>query len=156
MNNPRTLQKGFTLIEVLIVISIMAIISMILVSSFSLFNKSQALDKDADLIVESLEEARSKTLASHNASQYGVYFASTTITIFTGTTYSSSSSTNRDFPLTLTDRVLSISLFGGGNNVVFNRLTGETGQYGTVVISSPTTSRTRTVTIHKTGVIETN
>lgn len=142
--------------EVLIVIGIMGILLVISVSTFSLFNKTQALDKDADLVVESLEEARSQTLSSQNASQYGVHFSANKITIFSGTTYSSSNSSNRDFLLASTDTIFSTTLNGGGSDVIFNRLTGETSQYGTVVISSPTTSRTRTVTIHKTGVIEFN
>ncbi len=125
-----------------------------MVSSFSLFNKSEALDKDTDAVVESLEEARSLTLSSQAASQYGVHFGTQKITIFTGTTYSSTSPSNKDISLATTDTILTISLTGGGSDVVFKRLTGETTQNGTVVISSPTTSKTRTVTIYKTGVIE--
>ncbi|MBA3550755.1 prepilin-type N-terminal cleavage/methylation domain-containing protein [Patescibacteria group bacterium] len=147
-------KKGFTLIEILIVISIIGIISTILMTSFSLFNKSEALDKDTDAVVESLEGARSLTLSSQNASQYGVHFGTSKITIFTGTSYTESASTNRDVVLSPTDTILTISLTGGGSDVVFKRLTGETTQNGTVIISSPSTSKTRTVTIYKTGVIE--
>ncbi|MDQ3076807.1 MAG: prepilin-type N-terminal cleavage/methylation domain-containing protein [bacterium] len=147
-------KKGFTLIEILIVVSIIGIISTILMTSFSLFNKSEALDKDTDAVVESLAEARSLTLASQDASQYGVHFDMNKVTIFIGTVYSSSASTNKDILLASTDTILTISLTGGGSDVVFKRLTGETTQNGTVIISSPNTSKTRTVTIYKTGVVE--
>ncbi len=56
--------KGFTFLEMLVVISLIAIVSLILVTSFNLFNKSEALDKDTDAVIESLQEARTMTLAS--------------------------------------------------------------------------------------------
>jgi Tfp pilus assembly protein FimT len=152
--NTSKLVSGLSLAEILIALGILALITSLLLSTFVSFRKEQALDKDTELIVEILEQARSETLSSKNASQYGVHFASGQITIFTGGVYSPSDSTNQDFILNATDTIITITLTGGGSDVVFNRLTGESNQYGTVVVSSPTTGRIRTVTIYKTGVIE--
>lgn len=123
-------------------------------TTFVAFRKNAALNKDTETVIETLRQARSETLSSQNASQYGVHISATKITVFTGSTYSPSDSTNRDFLLSPMDTIVTIDLVGGGSDVIFNRLTGETSQSGTVVISSPTTSKTKTVTIYKTGLVE--
>lgn len=145
---------GFTLTEILIVLGVMALLSGIIFSTFITFKKSEALNKDTETIVEVLRQARSQTMSSQNASQYGVHFTSSQVTIFTGATYSSSASSNQNFILSSTDTLLTISLVGGGTDIVFSRLSGETSQNGTVVVSSPDTSRIKTVTIYKTGLVD--
>ncbi len=154
---PRKNKKsGFTLIEILVVLAIVGLISIFIFTSLNNYKKFQALDKDKETIVQILRQARSQTLSSRNASQYGAHIASSTVTLFTGTTYSSSSASNQVFLLQASDNIMTISLNGGGSDVVFTRLTGETNQYGTITISSPTTSKTKTVTIYKTGLVEAN
>jgi prepilin-type N-terminal cleavage/methylation domain-containing protein len=150
------MKKGFTIIELLIVITILAIISAVVLTSLSSINTSQAIDKDAQAIVAYLDQAKSNTLASKDASQYGVRFASTTITLFKGSTYNSSEPENRTYLLNPATIIKTVSLTGGGLDVVFSRLTGETAQNGTILVSSTRASTTRTVTIYKTGAIESN
>jgi prepilin-type N-terminal cleavage/methylation domain-containing protein len=149
-------RRGFTLIEMLIVITIMGILVVSVLTIFTKINSSQAIDKDAQLLVETLRQAQSQTLSSQNASQYGVHIATTSVTLFTGTTYSSSDTSNKSFLFNTRDIVSTISLIGGSTNVVFKRLTGETDQSGTITLFSPAASSTKTVTIYKTGVIQSN
>ena len=142
---------GFTAVEILVVLSIMALLSTIGMSAFISSRKSHALKNDRDTIVETLSQAHNQTLASKNASAYGVNFASSRITLFTGTTYSSSDSNNKIFDLT-SGNSISTALAGNGSNIIFNRITGETDQSGTVTISSSATSTM--IRIYKTGTIE--
>ncbi len=146
--------SGYTLVELLIVLTISALLLGIITTSFFSFRKNQALQKDTELIVELLNQARNQTISSKNLSQYGVHFASSTVTVFTGTSYSSGDTSNQNYSLNSSDTVLSLSLTGGSTDVVFSRLNGEALQTGTVVISSPGLSQTKTVTIYSTGVIE--
>ena len=148
--------SGLTFIEFVIVLAILAVISVIVMSAFVNYRKNQSLEKDTETVVEVLGQARSQTLSSQNASQYGVRIGSDKITLFTGNTYSSSDPANRDFTLVSTDTIVTVSLAGGESDVVFQRLSGETNQNGTIVLSSPTISKTKTVTIYKTGLIESN
>lgn len=148
------MKKGFTLIEILIVIAIIGILTTISVSVFSTYRSVQSIDRDTDTVVEILRQARSETLSSENATTYGVHFASSTITLFAGSSYSGSNSTNQNFPLVSADTVLTVSLTGGGYDVVFNRLSGETNENGTIVLSSKTINRTHTITMYKTGLID--
>jgi len=152
----KVFKSGFSFIELFIVLSILAILIAIILSTFVSIRKNEALNKDTENIVQILRQARSETLTSQNASQYGVHFSAQMITIYTGPTYSSPNATNRDFILGEDDSIITINLASGGNNIIFNRLTGETNQNGIIVVSSPTTGRTKTVTVYKTGLVESN
>ncbi len=147
-------EGGLTTIELIVSLAILTVLTIVVLTSLISFKKNQSLSKDSGTVVEVLRQARNQTLSSKNSSNYGVHMATTTVTLFAGSSYSSGASTNQDFLLSSTDTILTISLAGGESNVVFNRLTGETAQNGTVVISSPDVSETKTVTIYKTGLIE--
>ena len=146
--------NGFTLVELLIVLSILALLIGITLTTFISFRKSQSLALDVQTITSVLRQARNQTLSSKNASVYGVHFSQGVVTLFTGATYTVGAATNEDFNLSGADTIVTISLAGGGSDVVFIRLTGETVQNGTIVVSSPSTSQAKTVTIYKTGLID--
>ena len=100
-------KNGFTLIEALITLAILGLMVTISVLAFKTFKTSQGLDKDTELVIETLQKARTQTLSSQNASVYGVHFASSTVTIFTGATYAAGASTNLAYPFYSADTVLS-------------------------------------------------
>ncbi len=142
--------------EVLVSMAIMAFISSIAVLSFSNLRISQSLSKETATVASLLSQARNLTIASKANNQYGVHLASTSITLFIGPTYSSSASTNSSFPLSNLVS-LSSSLIGGGSDVIFSHLDGETAQSGTItmsLIANPT--QTKTITIFATGVVQLN
>ncbi len=149
------LSKGFSLVEIIITLGILAIVSAIVLSSLSSNAGREALAKNTDASASVLTEARSLTISSKNASNYGVHLASTGPTLFTGTTYTAGAPSNR--PLTLNARVsiTNISLAGGGSDVVFSKLTGSTSQNGTFRVTLIADSSVyKTVTIYRTGLVE--
>jgi prepilin-type N-terminal cleavage/methylation domain-containing protein len=150
------MKRAFTIIELLIVIGILGLIAVIAIPSFATLNSNQALEKDTHSVVAYLDDAKSRTLASRNSSQYGVRFASTTITLFRGSTFNAADPENLVFYLNSTTYIKTATLTGGALDVVFSRLTGEANQTGTIVVASTRATTTRTVTIYKTGAIESN
>lgn len=147
--------KGFTLLELLVVIAIMSVIASLSVLSYSKSNKKQIVENGANALLSALEKARSETLGSKSDSRYGVYLSGNQAIIFKGTAYNANDATNEKTDLGSLVTLSSVSLSGGGSSVVFNRLTGETANSGTVVISLiASSSISKTVTIYPTGVAE--
>lgn len=151
-------QNGFTIIELFIVIVIMIIISTIVFSSLSSFSDDQAIRNTASDITSILNKARQDTLSSLNSTNYGVHFDSDKAVYFIGSVYSSSSSSNKT---TLFNQDVIIPStggldIGGGSEVVFDRLTGDTIG-GTIKIQLLSDgSKQKIITISKTGAISSN
>lgn len=145
--------KGFTFLEILFALSIIAIAITIVSFSFSKLNSQQTLDKSATLVVSVLDEARSLTLSSVGDSQYGVFLEASQLTLFKGSSYSSSDPSNVITELNTLVELKNINLAGGGASIVFKRLTGYTDEAGSLEIflkNSPETLRT--INISSTGV----
>jgi Tfp pilus assembly protein FimT len=148
---------GAVLVQILIVVLMIGILVTIVTPRFAELRQAQAIPVGVDEIAAVLNEARSRTLSDESGLQYGVHFASSAATLFSGTTYSSSASTNKVVTIDSQLSISSISLNGGGSDVIFNKLTGETDDYGTLIVKrASTTTGQRTITISKTGLISTN
>lgn len=84
--------SAFTLVEILLVISIFLIVIAMAVPAFSVFQKTSDLDSDSQEVINTLRLAQSKTVASEDAEQYGVYFDTSTqpnqYVLFKGSSYS--------------------------------------------------------------------
>lgn len=146
--------KGFTAIEILIVIAIAIIIAGISLSSFSALNKSQALGTETDTILSMIERARSRSISSENSSEYGVRFATSSAALFSGKNYSASSSNNEVENLNSRTNISSINLTGGASAFYFKKITGKPSATGTIVVSligEIGTSSSKTITIYSTG-----
>jgi prepilin-type N-terminal cleavage/methylation domain-containing protein len=144
MNN-----KGVTFIELMVVIGVLAIIFAMAVPSFIFFQKGSSLDNDAEEILNLLRLAQSKTLASEDSGQYGVYFQPPgQFILFKGADYSS-----RD---TSYDKTYSTSaaveIYDGSTEFVFDKITGFVDDPGYVslrLISEP--SDTKTIYVEGSG-----
>ncbi|MCR4311067.1 MAG: type II secretion system GspH family protein [Candidatus Taylorbacteria bacterium] len=151
------LRRAFTLAEILIVLAVMGIVSVLVVFSFSTITGREALFKKTDVVLSLLRSARGFTLSAKDASVYGVHFESGKAVLFTGSTYSADATSNKVELVSPSVSISSVSLAGGGSDVVFNQFTGETAQYGTVTLSLVASStQKKTITIFSTGISESN
>ena len=145
--------KGFTLIEILITIAIAGIIMLIVTGAFSSATGIKALEKDTGVVLSLLEQARNQTLSAKGALVYGVHFEADKAVLFSGASYSSSDPSNVIEPINPLVQISTIALAGGGSDVIFKRLTGETDQSGTVTFSI-VAGQTKVITIFTTGVAQ--
>lgn len=126
--------RGFSFIELVIVIGILTIISGVAI----LFLRSLVIQTDlsgnAKNIISTLNLAKSKTVSSEGASQWGAHFEADKFAIFKGATYNAGDANTKIYNLPTALEISTISLNGGGNNVLFTRITGQTSNYGTVTI----------------------
>jgi len=149
--------KGFTLIEIVIVLIIASILFVLATSAFSRFNKNQALGGSADSVLSVLAKARNQTLAGKDLYAYGVRLETDRVILFRGTPYDPATSTNETVLLSDLAFITDIALAGGGSDIYFERLSGKTSQSGTfrVALVSDENAST-TITIMPAGTVEKN
>jgi|SRR3989344_52070 len=152
-----SLQRGITALELLVVVAIMALLMVVVSTPFVEFRHNKILDTVTENILSVLSKARGNTLASKDAYQYGVHFENTQVVLFRGAIYNSSDMANEISLLDEALEISSISLIGGGADVLFDRLTGKTSQGGTIVVRvKSNTSKTKTITVNGTGIASVN
>lgn len=146
---------GFTFIEILIVLGILSVLATLSFNAFTRFNRAQVLESAVNNVVSVLEEARSRTLSSEGDTVFGVHFATSTsrVTLFQGTNYSSSSSSNKITTFSRLVTIATTTFETGGMDVVFERLTGKTMASGTIELLLMTEPpKTKTVVVEESGV----
>ncbi|MEI6528345.1 MAG: hypothetical protein WCO10_01575 [bacterium] len=157
MKKSLTSQKslsGFTLIELLVIIAISIVMASLVIFAFYNLLSSQSLSKDFSSVVALTERSRSMSMNSKNDSSFGVHFASTSATLFSGPSYSATSSLETYY-LNARTKISGISLTGGTSNIVFNKITGYASATGTVsLVLVSSTSSLKSLTVFQTGVIQ--
>lgn len=141
--------SGFTLIELMIVLAISAVL---VGGAVSLFHGSadKELENDVNAIVFTLEQAKGDALAGLYGKPHGVHFAAKSYTSFAGASLASGDHTTAytiAAPFTITT-----SITGGGNEIVFKRLTGDAVAAGTITLTDTSdASRTARITVGAQG-----
>jgi Tfp pilus assembly protein FimT len=149
---------GFTLIEIVIILGVLMIVLILSTSALYTLTRKTDLDTSRDNIVSTLNTARNKTLASEGSAQYGIYF-DTSLTpnryvLFQGPNYVSRNlSFDEIHNLSSSLEISSISFNGVNSEVIFNRLEGDTDNYGLVSIRSLSTNEIRIIYIYPSGEI---
>jgi len=151
--------RGFSLIEILLVIGILMIVLTLSLISFRVLTRKADLDVSLENIIIALNTAKNKTLASEGASRYGVYFDTNTpsrYVLFKGQDYISRDvAFDEIYVLPSAVVIPSLSLNGGGNEVVFNRLKGDTNNYGLIEVQSSNINEKRTIYVYSSGEVST-
>ncbi len=148
------MKKGFSIVEIAVVTAIGLILLTIVTSALLGLRDIQALNSSVEQITSVINEARAKTLSSENSLNHGVHFESARVVLFEGAVFTEPNATNRELKIPDLVEISSVTLNGGGQNLVFQKLTGETAQYGTIVARlKRDVSQTRTILIKLTGII---
>lgn len=128
--------RGFTVVETLIVLTILVILFSLLLSVFFNLADYRALERDCAEIRAYLEEARIYTQSSKLESSYGVYFNTDEIELFRGDSWATKEEILKTHQFNRSVSVSNTSL-GGANEVIFYRLFGEPSVYGEIKVSGP-------------------
>lgn len=129
--------KGFTLIEILIVITIMAFLVALTIPLGIQFYKNQQFDTIVDEVIQALRRAQWQAMSAKNDSSFGVYFKAGQYILFQGVSYIARNDEE------IFDFSNDIS-FSGISEVIFSKIEGIpssvgditlTGSYETAIIS---------------------
>ena len=143
---------GFTLIEVLIVVLIVLAILSIAITSGRNFNDSVNLENTAKGINSKIKLAKSRSVSALNGTNHSVHFEADKITVFEGSTFNVSASTNEVFTFSDNIRIDIPTGLSGGDDLIFDRLVGSTSNTGNIdieVISD--SSETKQIIVNSDG-----
>lgn len=138
--------KGFTAIEILLTVGVIAVTAGLTIPMFRQYQMSADLDTSTEHLVQALRGAATLSQTGKQDSAWGVYFPDGTL--FAGDAYAER---NPDFDVTLP---LAPTIETSGlTEVVFSRLDGLPKTTGSVFVTSTVTNAYREIIIDANGVI---
>jgi len=145
--------RGFTLVEILMVVTLVGIVTALLLQGFSRYAYRQSFEQFVSEVQDETVEARAQTMASLNNTTYGIYVGADTVEFFPGTTPIVGDAANTILPIPA--EVTVTTAFSSGNQyTTFKRLTGEATATGTIEFVDTRTVATRIITISAAGLVE--
>jgi prepilin-type N-terminal cleavage/methylation domain-containing protein len=156
MMNFSKFSRGYTLVELIAVVAIISILMVIIIPSFTDFRRNSQLNVAAMNLVTLLNKARTLSISGKNDTQYGVHLEASKAVLYRGATYVSNASTNETYSFDSGLSLSSITINGGGSEVLFDRWTGATNNDASMVLSVTGTSKSTTLLVRNTGIITPN
>lgn len=148
------MKKGFSIVEIVVVTAIGLILLTIVTGALLGLRDIQALNSSVEQITSVINEARAKTLASENFLSHSVHFEMTRVVLFEGMVFAEPNVSNKELKISDLVEISSVTLNGGGQDLIFQKLTGETGQYGIVTVRlKKDVSQIRDILIKPAGII---
>lgn len=126
--------KGFSSLEIIIVIAVAGILLAISVNSFQVAQIKKNQDEIIQTITTSLDEQKVNTQTGKNSQHYGVKFNSSDFTLFTGNSYNPSSDQNKIIVINPQFEITE-TLSNSDNIIYFTKLTGDINEIATITIS---------------------
>jgi Tfp pilus assembly protein FimT len=139
--------SGFTIVELLLILAIVAIMSAATTPFMSRIVSQNNMDVTVDNIISSLRKAQSYSVNGRDGSSWGVcIYNSSVIRMFSGTCGSPTHSEDFSIPSSID--------VTGFSEVTFSKLRGDASSTQTITITSPL--ETMTIDINAVGVLDIN
>lgn len=136
--------KGFTLIELIIILALVSVIAFLSVSFYSRFLLQNEVENTTERLVGQIRKAQLYSMMNKGNSSWGVKVASGNITLFSGGSYATrNSSLDESFTFNNNISILGLS------ETVFKYRTGTPSAVFTVTISG--NNNTKTISINSQG-----
>jgi len=139
--------RGFTLIEIILAISLLAIIFSTLAPVYNYFFTRNNLDLASQQLVQNLRRAQTLARGMENDSNWGVYVTSSSTTIFSGAAYASRNTANDE-----TGNLGGNIFASGTTEIIFQKLSGKPLTTATIILKSPD-NENKNVIINSQGTI---
>lgn len=180
--NKSNINSGFSLLELIIVMAILAILSSGIAIWFFGYQRRAEVDSASKMMVDTLRDAQSRSIGGKDFKPWGVCFSAidNKFVLFRDDCNSNGIADNGEAGtdcggggcfdcdlkcngvsvkeenyLSSFAKIGSVSLFGGGNKVIFNKLSGGAAQFGTVRIEQANDSASfKNITVTELGKID--
>lgn len=150
-----TRPHGFTLLEIAIAVTIGILLLSLATIAYSRFLAAARMDQITEEVVSVIREARDKTLARENGFAYGVHLEANQFVLFRAPAYTTGEPSNVSHATPNNFRLINISLAGGGADIVFQPISGETNMSGAfVVLHDGALAPSSTIRIYATGIVD--
>jgi len=139
--------------EVLIVIAIIAAVAVMTMPILSSSMSRNELDVAVEGAVDALEEARSSALNGKDSGRFGVHFEVDKYVLFGGASYVEGDADNFIHQLPGLVSITSISISGGGADILFSSVSGVPDQTGSIEFTD-SSGEIKTVTVNAAGTVD--
>jgi len=143
-------QRGFTLIEMLLTVGILAALASLSLPIYSSFASRNDLDLDTQTLASMIRRAETYSRTMNGDSNWGVKVQAGSAVLFKGASYAT-----RDSTVDETDTITNTVTVGGSiSEVVFTKLTGAPSTTGTITLTHTATNDVRTITLNAKGMVD--
>lgn len=143
-------KNGFTLIELILVVSLMLTLGVMTTVFYSRFLTQSSVSNVQDQLLSSLRKAQIYAMTSKRGSSWGVRYGSNTITLYKGTTFGTEPAFDEKFSV---DSTISITSSTGIVDWNFTRITGNPNNSPAAIIISGQNNLSKTINIYSHGLI---
>lgn len=140
------MKNGFTLLELLLVIALVALIAGLSIPFYSNFIVRNYLNTSSSSLVQTVEKAQNYAKSGKQDATWGVYMTSSDYTLYKGTSYAARD-TNLDELYTFPSGIA----HGGLTEIHFDHLRGETTNTGVITLTA-TNGASTTIQINSSGI----
>ncbi|MFA6917832.1 MAG: type II secretion system protein [Candidatus Gracilibacteria bacterium] len=145
--------RGFTMLEIVLTIAIMAVLIGFAGTYYANSQVRADINSQAANIIHYLRLAQSNAVSGLDNANHGLHFETSSYTTFQGDSYNANDSKNFKMDLPSSITINGINLDTGGSDVIFLKTTGETDNFGTIVLNSAAINKTITITINYVGTV---
>lgn len=149
---PLPINRGLTFLELTISVGILALLLVIIVPSFMDFRRNSILNTETQNVITLVNKARMSSMSSKEDFQYGIHFDADKVVLFQGDTYVAGAGTNEELVLNTALTLSLIEVYGGGAEVVFQKVTGATNQNATTTLLVVGSTASTTIVVFPSGV----
>jgi len=141
--------KGFTLIEVLIVFSIVVMVAAVTIPLYNRWQVANTIASEKTEVAQHLRLAQTRARSGLEDRNHGIYFQSSNYTIFEGTDY-----ITRDQSEDEIYYLPSAVVISGFSEIIFIKQTGVPNTTGTITLTNTITNEVATIDINSQGLID--
>lgn len=149
--------NGFTLVEILITIAILCLLAGIAFPGLRSMLIANYLNTSGSEIVQSLRQAQANAMSGAEDSKWGVFFDvdNNKFIFFKGATFPGPGHAyNLTTELPASIKIKDINFNGGGAEIIFEKTSGKTNQYGSLTLSSLNNQQTKDIIINEHGMVK--